>query len=140
VSEQERRHDPADPLVEDDDLLSPSSHGGESESDELNAQAPDPSAEPDEEASAGDEEQQPREPQTRPRRPLLAVGWSIVVVLLVFAVLVFAELLRVTSALNDADCVARAEANYMAETSPHITPQGSALVRLGFRIAIKSCG
>jgi hypothetical protein len=63
-----------------------------------------------------------------------------VVVVLVFAVLVFAGLLRVTSALNNANCLARAEANYAGGTGPHMTAQDAGLARLGLRLALRGCG
>lgn len=91
----------------------------------------------EDESSDGDASAAKRPPD-RPRA-LLRLGWSLVAVMIVFALITLAELLRVSTAMNNVACVEKAQANYDASSGPGLTLQDVDLARLGLRLALAKC-
>ncbi len=123
-AERLRMHDQEAGLPAEDDLLLSEPHADET----------------DRKSTLSGEEMAAEPGPRNPWRQLPWIGWTLVAVVAVSAVLIFAELFRISSELNRATCVARAQAAYAAGTGTGATPQGAALARLSLNLALNRCG
>jgi hypothetical protein len=117
-----------DPLADDDLLRSPA--------DAPPAEAgPAPEQEPEAEAQA------PESPRPHdPVRRLLPIGWTLVAVIVVAAVLMVIALQRISSEVNRVSCVERAQANYASTAGSNANSAATRLARLGLQVALRKCG
>ena len=95
---------------------------------------------------AGSEKEAPSDdgrPAERPRdsrRSFLEVGWALVAVVAIAAVLIFAGILRISSELNNSTCIQRAQANYAVAQGPGLTVQDAQFARFALSTSLKKCG
>lgn len=70
----------------------------------------------------------------------MRIGWAFVAVAAVFGALMFAELIRISNALNNTQCIQRAQADYLQAVGPGVTAQYAALDRLAGNYQLAKCG
>jgi hypothetical protein len=118
--------EPSDEPVEDD-LLAPSAKPfGD----------PVPGRNDDEEEDGPEQEKRPRDPS----RSLIRVGWAMVAVVAVVGAILVAELVRISSVLNNTECLQRAQASNGDYVGPGVKASEVALARLSLRLAVAKCG
>ena len=156
MSEQKRGFAPTDPSVEDD-LLAPEPKRQDAEPEDPTALHDDgpeeeladeePTGEEPTEHEPADDEPIDEEPtdddaatSRRPGRQFVRIGWVAVAVLAVVGALMVVELVRVTSAINNNTCVAKAQAHFTQALGPGVSAQYAALDRLTAQNQLNKCG
>ena len=142
MSGHETGFEPTDPS-EDDDLLSP-------ERPAASAGAPEPESKSTDAPAGGEEPETETEPpleeesaQDRPRshgRELIRAAWVLVTVVAVIGAIGLAELIRISTALDNSACIQRAQADIMGSTGPGVSAQYAGLGRLSALNQLKKCG
>ena len=123
VQRSERGADPADPHSAGDDLLSP-----------------EPAVPSPEDEQPVPVEDMGSERPPDPRQSFVRIGWALVAVVVVFGVLMIAELIRISSALDNTQCIQSAEAHYLQAVGPGVSAQYAGLDRLVGNNQLAKCG
>lgn len=120
-----------DPLVHDD-LLSPTPEP---------APRAEPAPSPEEPAAAqpAGDVPAPAPPRDAVRR-LVPIGWALVAVIIIAAVLMVLALQRISSEVSKVNCVVRAQASYAGSTGATVESANTRLARLGLQVALRKCG
>jgi hypothetical protein len=131
MAEQESGFEPTDPS-DDEDLLAPERpQEKQKASDE---QATDLDAE-SESAETDEEAQRPR----RPGREFVRLGWAALAVFAVIGILIVVELIRISSAVNNNGCIAKAQVQLTQTLGPGVNPAYAGLDRLTALNQLKKC-
>ena len=130
MSEHETGFEPTDPSVEDD-LLSPETPG---------TSAGEHEAETGAQPGPGSEEPAPSPPASSYARQLVRAAWVLVIVVAVIGAIAAAELVRVSTALSNSECIQRAQAQLLETLGPGVTGPYAALGRLSAQDQLKKCG
>lgn len=122
-----------EPDGEDLLALQPMQEGGAAEDVETPAGVPEGESLPEAESES------PKGPDD-PLRRLVRLGWAMVAVLVIIAVLIVAGMLRISNAVNSVACIQKAQANYVATTGPGANSYEISLARLAVKISMSKCG